>query len=234
MSKKDSGVLEPPVKHHGSQVRQVAQEESEPPQHEPQHEETESPLIVTPAAPVVTPFVGSLPPLLGKAPTSVAQMQRNIPGTKGSHFTGPVVSGPSPGAPYPFTAGQNPQVSGTGACALALLLDYTMGNFSIPIAFPQGSFIYSWLSVCFAPFATGPVAFTMGTTSGATDIVSGGSFGAALGELDQNITGSLPLWNATSPQVPFQGWLNVTGNTGGPAGQGLIVLFFIRLALPWS
>jgi hypothetical protein len=233
MSKKDSGVLEPPVKHHASQVRQVAQEETGTPQNG-SHQAEEPSLIVTPAAPVVTPFAGSLPPLLGVAPTSVAQMQKYLPGAKGSHFTGPVVSGPPPGAPYPLTAGQNPQVSGTGACALTLLLDYTMGNFSIPIAFPQGSFIYSWLSVTFVAFATGPVAFTMGTTSGATDIISGGSFGAALGELDQNITGSLPLWNAVSPQVPFQGWLNVTGNTGGPAGQGLIVLFFIRLALPWS
>jgi hypothetical protein len=232
MAKKDSAVLDPPVKtHHGSHARPAAQEESESYQSEeraaePQAAEDE-PLIVTPAAPVITPFAGSLPPLFGKTPTSVAQLQRNIPGAKAAHFTGPVVSGPPP-------AGGANQVSGVGACALTLLLDYTMGNFSIPIAFPSGSFVYSWLSVCFAPFATGPVAFTMGTTSGATDIVSGGSFGAALGELDQNITGSLPLWNATSPQVPFQGWLNVTCNTGGPAGQGLIVLFYIRLPLPWN
>jgi hypothetical protein len=74
----------------------------------------------------------------------------------------------------------------------------------------------------------------MGSTSGATDIFSTGSFGAALGELDQNITGSLPLWNAASPQIPFRGWLNVTGNTGGPGGQGLIVLFYVRLPLPWN
>lgn len=183
--------------------------------------------------PVVTPFVGSLPPFLGKTPTSVAQLQRNIPGTKGSHFAGPVVSGPAPGAPYPLTAGQNPHVAGAAPCALSLLIDSSMGNFSIPIAFPPGSFVYSWLSVCFTPFATGPLVFTMGTTSGASDIFGGGSFGSALGEVDQNVTGSLPLWNATSPQVPFQGWLNVTANNAG-TGQGLIVLFYIRLPLPWS
>ncbi len=161
-------------------------------------------------------------------------MQRNLPGSKGSHFGGPVMSGPPVGAPYPLTAGQNPQVSGVAPCALTLLLDYSMGNFSIPIAFPPASFIYSWLSVTFAAFAVGPVAFTMGSTSGATDIFSNGSFGAANGELDQNITGSLPLWTAVSPAVPFQGWLNVTGNTGGPAGQGLIVLFYVRMPLPWN
>ena len=166
------------------------------------------------------------------APPSM--MQRNLPGSKGSHFGGPVMSGPPVGAPYPLTAGQNPQVSGVAPCALTLLLDYSMGNFSIPIAFPPASFIYSWLSVTFAAFAVGPVAFTMGSTSGATDIFSNGSFGAANGELDQNITGSLPLWTAVSPAVPFQGWLNVTGNTGGPAGQGLIVLFYVRLPLPWN
>lgn len=184
-------------------------------------------------APTVTPFVGSLPPFLGKTPTSVAQLQRNLPGTKGSHFGGPVVSGPTPGSPYPLTAGQNPQVAGAAALALALLIDSSMGNFSIPIAFPPGSFVYSWLSVCFTPFATGPLVFTMGTTSGASDIFAAGSFGSAGGEVDQNITGSLPLWNAVSPQVPFQGWLNVTANNAG-TGQGLIVLFFIRLPLPWS
>src|SRR5579864_7905958 len=161
MSKKSS-MLDEPAQHHGSHARQVAQEE--PFQSESRHEEADAPesLIVTPAAPIVTPFAGSLPPLLGKAPTSVAQMQRNLPGSKGAHFTGPVVSGPASGG----------QVSGAGACALMLSLDYTMGNFSIPVAFPPGSFIYSWLSVCFTPFATGPVAFTMGSTSGATDIFS--------------------------------------------------------------
>lgn len=173
----------------------------------------------------VTPLAGTLPPLLGKAPTSVAQLQRNLPGAKGAHFNGPVVSGPAPGAS---------QVAGAAPCALALLVDYTMGNFSIPIAFPAGSFVYSWLSVCFTAFATGPVVFTMGSTSGASDIFAAGSFGSAGGEVDQNITGSLPLWNAVAPAVPFQGWLNVTGNTGGPAGQGLIVLFYVRLPLPWN
>ena len=232
MAKKDAGVIDAPAHHHkdksekhekhGEEEQQEwrrAEEQEQPPQQE------ESALVAEPDAPIVTPFAGSLPPFLGQAPTSVAQLQRNIPGAKGSHFTGPVVSGPAPG---------KPEVSGVGACALTLLVDYTMGNFSIPVAFPAGSFIYSWLSVCFAPFAVGPVAFTMGSTSGATDIFSNGSFGAAHGELDQNITGSLPLWDAVLPAVPFQGWLNVTGNTGGPAGQGLIVLFFIRLPLPWE
>jgi hypothetical protein len=230
MSTKKETVLEPPAHHRkGAHEEHEEREREQRVREERGQEQQEPSLIVTPEAPIVTPFAGSLPPLLGLTPTSVAQLQRNIPGVKGSHFTGPVVSGPAPGAGA---------VSGTGACALTLLLDYTMGNFSIPVAFPPGSFIYSWLSVCFAPFvpAAGPlpVAFTMGTTSGATDIFNNGSFGSALGELDQNITGSLPLWNAVSPQVPFQAWLNVTNNTGGPAGQGLIALFFIRLALPWG
>lgn len=220
MSKKDS-VLEPPVHHHKSEKASHDSEE----QHEESALVVEPPMIVTPASPIITPFAGSLPPLLGKAPTSFAQMQSKLPGTKATHFMGPVVSGPA--------TGKN-EASGTGAQALTLLLDYTMGNFSIPIQFPIGSFVYSWLSVTFVAFATGPVAFTMGSTSGATDILTAGSFGAAHGELDQNITGSLPLWDAVSPAVPFQGWLNVSGNTGGPGGQGLIVLFFFRLALPWS
>ena len=223
MSKKSS-VLDEPTHHHKGEKVSHDSEEQEQEQGQQESAEPAASLIVTPEAPTVTPFVGSLPPLLGKAPTSVAQMQRNLPGTKASHFSGPVASGPPSGK----------EVSGAAACALTLLLDYTMGNFSIPVVFPTSSFVYSWLSVCFTPFATGPVAFTMGSISGATDIFSNGSFGAANGELDQNITGSLPLWNAVSPQVPFQGWLNVTGNTGGPAGQGLIVLFYVRLPLPWN
>lgn len=224
MSKKSS-VLEEPTHHHkGEKVPHEYEPEPEGQEQEQQEGAEPASLILQPDAPVVMPFAGSLPPFLGKTPTSVTQLQRNLPGTKGAHFNGPVVSGPGPG---------KSEVAGVGTCALTLLLDYTMGNFSIPIVFPSGSFIYSWLSVCFAPFATGPVAFTMGSTTGATDIFSNGSFGAANGELDQNITGSLPLWNVVSPQVPFQGWLNVTGNTGGPGGQGLIVLFYVRLPLPW-
>lgn len=246
MAKKESTVLEPPVKHdskhhHGLKGGEPQYEEplpeAPPEEGDPQKEESAAPepsAIVTPAVPVVTPFVGSLPPVLGKTPTSVAMLQRNIPGTKGSHFTGPVVSGPPPGAPFPTSASSGArQVAGAGICSLSLLIDSSMSNFNIPIAFPPGSILYAWQSVTFTAFPVGPIVFTMGSTSGATDIFAGGAFGAALVATDGNVTGCLPLWNATSPQVPFQGWLNVTANGAG-SGQGLLTLFYIRLPQPWN
>jgi hypothetical protein len=188
-----------------------------------------TPIIVDPNAPPESPSVtpsASLPPLLGRTPTSYRQMMSNLPGGMATQFAGPVVSGPTGG----------PQVAGVTPLALALMLDYTMGNFSLAIPFPAGSFLYSWMSVCFTAFnaTPGPVAFTMGSQTGLTDIFNNGSFGAASGELDQNITTSLPLWNAVAPAVPFQGWLNVAGMAGGTAGQGLVVLFYFRLPQKWS
>lgn len=187
------------------------------------------PLIVTPKSPTLT---ASLPPLLGVHPTSYRQLMANLPGAKATHFAGPVVSGPT---------GQKPgqllqQVAGVTPLALTLMVDYTMGNFNLALPFPPGSFVYSWMSIAFTAFnaSPGPVVFTMGTQSGLSDIFAAGSFGAAGGEIDQNITGSLPLWNAVSPVVPFQGWLNVSGTGGATAGQGLIVLFYFRLPLDWS
>lgn len=185
-----------------------------------------SPMDLGGPAPPAPGLLAALPPFLGHAPTSFRQMQANLPGAKATHFVGPVVSGPTGAL----------QVAGAAPLALTLMLDYTMGNFNLAIPFPPGSFVYSWMSVAFTAFnaSPGPVVFTMGSQSGLTDIFAAGSFGAALGEIDQNITGSLPLWTAVSPAVPFQGWLNVSGMGGATAGQGLITLFYFRLPLPWN
>jgi hypothetical protein len=186
----------------------------------------EPPILKSAEPPILTPFASSLPPLLGHAPTSYRQMMATPPvGAPATYFAGPVVSGPSGG----------PQVVGVAPSALTLLLDYTMGNFNLALPFPPGSFLYSWMSICFTAFTPGNLAtFTMGSQSGLTDIFANGSFGSASGELDQNITTSLPLWNAVSPVVPFQAWLNVTGMGTQTAGQGLIVLFYFRLPNKWS
>lgn len=182
--------------------------------------------VLQPEAPMVTP-AASLPPLLGARPTSYKQMMTNLPGSPATHFAGPLVSGPPSGGAA---------IAGVTPLALALMLDYTMGAFVVALPFPVGSFVYSWLSVCFTAFnsSPGPVAFTLGSQPGLSDILANGSFGAASGELDQNITGSLPLWNAVSPAVPFQAYLNVSGMSGATAGQGLIVLFYFRLPQAWK
>lgn len=240
MARKESTIEEEPKTHkhqepehrpsHGSGSAQETTHEHE--HHRGEQASSEAHDAATPSTaeqtdqPLVTPYA-SLPPLLGHAPTSFRQMMSNLPGTKATHITGPLVSGPVPGSPL---------VAGAAPLALTLMLDYTMGNFNLVLPFPPGSFIYSWMSIAFTGFnaSPGPVAFGLGSQSGLTDIFSGGSFGSAGGEIDQNITGSLPLWNAVSPLVPFQAWLNVSGMAGATAGQGLIVLFYFRLPQAWS
>lgn len=170
---------------------------------------------------------GSLPPTLGKTPTSINQLLPTNPyGTKATHFTGPVVSGPTPGNPL--------GVEGVAQLNFACQIDYTMGNFTLPIQFPTNSFLLSVTTVeyqVFSPNVTAP-SISLGSTSGAADILAATVIPA--GTVTTPIAGQLPLWTAVSPQVPFQAFLSVAGNTGNTAGGLFLLITYARLALKWS
>lgn len=162
------------------------------------------------------------PPPLGRPPASISSLGVNMPGAKGTHFTGPVVSGPTPGRPE--------GVQGSALLSANFKIDYSMGNFSFPLQFPQGSFLYAGYAITYQAFTAAPTV-TIGMQPGGTDI----SVTIPAVNTSQLVTLDvpLPLWNAVPPKVPFRCWLNVTGNTG-TAGGTILSLIYIVLAQAWS
>lgn len=167
------------------------------------------------------PTMSAAPKPLGKTPTSILQIM--FPdGVLASHFQGPLVSGPVQGVQG---------AAGSALLTLTLQIDYTQGNYSIPIQFPGGSFLQSISAVT---YETGLAAtITLGTQQGASDIgtitlPAKGTVGAPLTPSVQ-----LPLWDDECPFCPFQGWLNVSGNVS-TSGGAILLINYARLAGPWS
>lgn len=141
----------------------------------------------------------------------------------GTHFQGPVMSGPTPGVDG---------ATGSAQLTLCLQIDWSMGNFSVSIPFPGGSFLQSINAVC---YEAGLNAFVMlGTQPGQGDIATIPL--PAKGAFEPNIEpqAQLPLWDATTPSEPFTAWLNVSANTGSTTGGVVVLLNYIRLVGPWS
>jgi hypothetical protein len=146
-------------------------------------------------------------------------------GAQGTHFTAPIVSGPAPGSPA---------IAAPAGLTLSIVLDHSMNNFSLPILFPADSLLIWAALVEYQAFTTAPTV-ALGRTSGAVDILAATAFGLAAGStVFATVTGQLPLWGATTPQVPFQAFLTVALNNANPAGSGLIVLGYTRIARKWS
>jgi len=140
----------------------------------------------------------------------------------GTHFQGPLISGPTPGVDG---------AAGSALLVLSLQIDYTMGDFSIPVPFPGGSFLQSLNAVTYEAGLTATV--TLGAQTGQSTIGT-----IALPAL--NATGAsiqparqLPLWNAVPPEQPFTAWLNVAGSAG-TAGGAIILIHYVRVTGPWS
>jgi hypothetical protein len=174
--------------------------------------------------PAGQPTLGGPPKPLLKTPTSVSQIMFPISGVQGTLYQGPLISGPTPGV-----AG----AAGTAILTLALQIDWTMGNFNLPIQFPGGSFIMSLSAVTYAAGLAGVIA-NFGSQSGAVDIgkVTIPPAGTVLAPAPPDA--QLPLWDKTCPTCPFQAWLGVTGNTGNTSGGTIVLVQYVRLASPWS
>lgn len=157
---------------------------------------------------------------LGKTPTSINQILLSG-GAKATHFTGPVVSGNSAH-----------EVLGSALLAMAISVDYTMGNFSLPIQFPTDSLLLYFVTMPYAAFAggTGDTQVQLGTASGRNDIATANGFGALHTITINPVQGTLPF--SVDPN-PFQCWITVN-NEGNTAGKGVVLLTYARLAQAWS
>jgi hypothetical protein len=165
------------------------------------------------------------PPLLGKTPTTVQQLLANF-GGKATHFTGPVVSGGTPGAAT---------VAGSALCALMLRVDYTMGNFTLPILFPADSILLWCTQQAYTAFTGGTLdtTFALGRTSGGAEILAATNMGALHAAAIEPVISSLPLSSDAPTFTPFQAYLTVA-QSGNTAGQGVIVIIFARGFNVWT
>jgi hypothetical protein len=173
------------------------------------------------------PSLGWPPKTFGKTPVNAAQIM--TPGAQPTtHFSGPVVSGPAPGI----------GAMGAAQLTLCLQLDYSMGNFSVPVSFPNGSFLQSLNAATYAaglPSSPLTLIVTLGTQTGLADIAAALTLPATGAVVAPVLPAAqLPLWDAVSPLVPFQMWLNVAGNTGATAGGAVIMVNYLRIPGPWS
>jgi len=182
---------------------------------------------------------GYPPPPAGSTAQSAHNLMPPLPiGTKATHFSGPLVSGGIPqvsewSAPHGGLMLNDP-IGGTPILTTYLALDYSQGNFSVPVQFPEDSLIISYAAVTAIPFTASPT-FQLGTLSGASDIVSGGAFPAAGSPVTFTATtGQLPLWDPPGLQQSFQAFLTVNGNTSGTAGLGFILFQFVRIPQRWT
>ena len=189
--------------------------------------EQQAPSAGPPAPPPAAPQAAAFPPpALGKTPTSIGQLAPKPPiGAKATHFSAPISSGPTPGSAA---------VAGAAVLTLTLTLDYSMGNFSLPIQFPVDSLLLWAALVESATAFTAPPSVSVGMTNGAADIVAATPLAGAGKTAWVAATGQLPLEGAVSPQVPFQGWINVTANGANTAGFGYVVLGYARIPQPWN
>lgn len=181
------------------------------------------PILLRNTYPPGQPEIGAPPTPLGHVPQGIDEIM--FPGTQqGTLFQGPVVSGPAPGI--------------NGACGaarltLSLQVDFTMGNFQLPIQFPGGSFITALNAITLqAGLAT--TFIMIGTEAGQGDIATVPL--PALGAFEPDIEPSvqLPLWNAAAPQAPFTAWVSVSANTGQTAGCAIVLIDYVRIPAPWS
>ena len=211
------------TKHHGSAAVEeepefMAQEaQAEPPAEEQQP--------VPADQPPATSTLGWPPAPLGKTPTGINQLFPTY-GPKATHFTGPVVSGPP--------AGSTIGVAGGDVCALVLALDYTMGNFSLPIQFPPDAILlYAALNEPVA-FNTAQPSVSLGSQTALVDVLPATVFPGGGKNVQASAAGVIPPPGSVAPVVSGQVWLNVTLNTGNTSGLGLIVLGYARTPRPWN
>lgn len=182
------------------------------------------------------------PPSPGwETPSGIEQLAVPLPiGEKATHFSGPIVSGGIPQNPLWRVPGSTPSegplpVAGTAVLTTTLTVDFSMGDFTIPVQFPEGSVLSMYGTTTLIGFdAAGPVAWSLKNAAGAS--LLNGSFLSAPNHAGPFAAGNmLPLWDAAPPEIPFQAQLNVNGNTpAGTQGLGLIMIQYIRIPQRWT
>ena len=221
-----SAVLDPPVQHHHGKTEPVTMQDEQPPpasgqdQSQPAGDPAAGALLAAPPAPELL----ANPPLFNKTPTTAAQLQNLVPATKGSHFSGPVVSGiPGP----PATGAATSAISGSASLTVSYVVDYTMGNFNLAVVFPPNAILLWAQAITLTAWAATDAQVSLWKTSGAADILALTSFPAAAGGA---------VWAAVAGALPanWTAFLNVSTNTGDTAGQGIVTLGYARPALPWN
>lgn len=183
---------------------------------------TTPPILLRNTYPPGQPEIGAAPRPLRKTPTSMAQIM--FPdGIAATHFVGPLVSGPVQGVQG---------AAGSALLTLTLQIDWSMGDFSIQLKFPGGSFLQSISAVTYETGLGATVQ--LGLQQGASDIgtVTLPAKGAA--SPPQIPSAQLPVWDDECPFCPFCAWLTVTGNTGATQGGAIVLINYVRLARPWS
>lgn len=168
------------------------------------------------------PAMSAAPKPLRRTPTGVGQIM--FPdGVLATHFQGPLVSGPTPGVQG---------AAGSATLTLTLQIDWSQGDYSIPIQFPGGCFLQSLSAIT---YETGlGASVQLGTQQGGSDIgtVTLPAKGAV--SPPQTPGAQLPVWDDQCPFCPFQAWLTVSGNTGATQGGAIVLITYVRLAAPWS
>jgi len=180
------------------------------------------PILLRNTYPPGQPEQGWAPRPLRRTPEGVNEIM--FPGSIiGSHFQGPLISGPVPGVDG---------AAGSAVLLLSLKIDYTMGDFSVQVPFPGGSFLQSLNAVTYETGLGATV--TLGTQTTMSDIgtVPLPALNATAAPIQPSR--QLPLWDAVLPEEPFTAWINVTGNTGATAGGAIVLINYIRIAAPWS
>jgi len=171
------------------------------------------------------PAMSAPPKRLGTKPTGISQIMYPD-GIAATHIQGPLVSGPTPGVQG---------ASGSAQLTLTLQIDSSMGNFSIPIQFPGGSFIQSITAVTYETGLDAGASVQLGQQVNTADIMAATVLpakGAVLTPVLPLI--HMPLWDGVCPMCPFQAWLTVTGNVSHPTGGSIVIITYTRLAGPWS
>ena len=173
------------------------------------------------AAPQLPIPLAGIPPALNATPAGVNQLiwpPARVPNI----FTSSMQSGDK----------SQGQVIGTGLLALPLVIDYTMGNFSLNIQFPPNSFLY-------AVSITGLVAFTattaptvqLGRTAGGAEILAAAALPKTLRAVTNTpVLSSLPFPGDASVLPAWQASLTVAGNAAGAntAGSALVAIVYGR------
>lgn len=168
---------------------------------------------------IPVPLAG-IPPSLGTVPTSINQIiwaPARIPTT----FTSSVHSGDR----------AQGEAVGTGMIALPVIIDFSMGNFSLTIQFPRNTFLYG-VSI------TGLIAFTaataptvqLGRTAGGAQILAATPLSlVAHSVTNVPVIASLPFPGDAGVLPAWQASLTVAGNAGtSTAGSNLVVIIYGR------
>jgi hypothetical protein len=166
------------------------------------------------------PVGAGLPPYFGSTPTSINQIiwsPSRVPTT----FTSSIQSGDR----------SQGQVVGTAMMALPFILDYSMGNFNLPIQFPPNSFLYMVSITNLIPF-TGAVLpnVWMGRTATGDEIMVVTPL-SNVPHAVQNVQveSALPVPGETGVLPPWQARFWVSSNVGtSTAGSALIAIIYGR------